>query len=855
VDCTRYCRFAVLHRQIKKSQTIKKIKKMKKAILLIAFVCISIMANAQWQLTGNAGTNPATDFVGTTDNTPLIFRILGAQAGKLSFPLTSFGANSGLNITTANGNSFYGVASGQSTNSGSNNCFFGDDAGNLNTSGTSNNYFGKSAGRSNISGISNCFFGSSAGLNNTASNNSFFGHISGASNTTGAFNSFFGVSSGFLNTTGNSNSFFGANSGTSNTTGIENAFFGFQSGQNTSSGFSTSAFGSRAGNNNTTGAQNTFIGSSADCSTGNLFNAAAIGAGTIVSASNSVVLGNNANVGIGVSAPLDKLHVVGNIRMVDGNQAAGKVLTSDANGKAAWQAIPPAVPSGAAGGDLGGTYPDPTVVGLQGVAVSSTTPASDQVLQFNGTSWAPASLPAASVDWKTTGNAGTSTTTNFIGTTDNVGLIFKTNNATRINIGAGGDIGIGSNPSVGTKLTVAGDINLSTSSTFKITGVEMLKLKSLSPCFGNGAGAANTSQNNLFIGVTAGFNNTTGTGNTYLGNSSGNSNTTGLSNTFVGFRAGFVATGHMNTIVGNQTALNLAGGDGNVFVGTVTASPLTSGSNNTIIGASVTTPTTLNNSIALGSDVNITLDNCAVIGNASVNKFGFGKTPAAANILEFQATTAKLTTGGVWTNASDRKLKDNITQLDKKEILEKINNLEVARWHYKADKEMKTYIGPFAKDFYTAFKTGDDSTISTIDPSGVALIGIQQLSMENKELHNQIEVLTNELNEIKKLVTENHPKNSQKVELQDASKESRLDNAIPNPASSSSTIKYRIEQPFARATIVIVNNSGAVIKTVALKENTGEIVLNVQSLKQGIYTYSLVVDDIRIDTKQFSVFK
>ncbi|MEP6674270.1 MAG: hypothetical protein ABJA78_03920 [Ferruginibacter sp.] len=48
-------------------------------------------------------------------------------------------------------------------------------------------------------------------------------------------------------------------------------------------------------------------------------------------------LQNNGNLGIGTAAPDAKLHVAGSIKMVDGNQAAGKVLTSDANGLASWQ--------------------------------------------------------------------------------------------------------------------------------------------------------------------------------------------------------------------------------------------------------------------------------------------------------------------------------------------------------------------------------------------------------------------------------------------------------------------------------------------------------------------------------------
>ena len=43
-------------------------------------------------------------------------------------------------------------------------------------------------------------------------------------------------------------------------------------------------------------------------------------------------------VGVGTNAPSTDLHVQGSIRMVDGNQQAGRIMTSDANGVASWQA-------------------------------------------------------------------------------------------------------------------------------------------------------------------------------------------------------------------------------------------------------------------------------------------------------------------------------------------------------------------------------------------------------------------------------------------------------------------------------------------------------------------------------------
>jgi uncharacterized repeat protein (TIGR01451 family) len=87
-----------------------------------------------------------------------------------------------------------------------------------------------------------------------------------------------------------------------------------------------------------------------------------------------------------------------------------------------------------------------------------------------------------------------------------------------------------------------------------------------------------------------------------------------------------------------------------------------------------------------------------------------------------------VTAGGVWTNASDRNLKENFTAVSAAAILEKIRALPLTDWNYKNEDPSVRHIGPVAQDFYAIFGVGNSSTsISTIDPAGVALAGIQGL--------------------------------------------------------------------------------------------------------------------------------
>ena len=184
------------------------------------------------------------------------------------------------------------------------------------------------------------FVGVDAGITQSpllSGQNSFFGRSAGKQNITGSGNSFFGASSGLLNTGGNLNSFFGVGTGVLNTTGNYNTFMGGGAARNNTTGNENSVFGTDAGLGNQTGNGNTFIGSWADFPPGavnatgnnnillgahselspNISNATAIGWRSLVTQSNSLVLGSisgtnfgtDTNVGIGTTAPKTKLHL------------------------------------------------------------------------------------------------------------------------------------------------------------------------------------------------------------------------------------------------------------------------------------------------------------------------------------------------------------------------------------------------------------------------------------------------------------------------------------------------------------------------------------------------------------------
>ncbi|HJW29507.1 MAG TPA: tail fiber domain-containing protein, partial [Saprospiraceae bacterium] len=136
-------------------------------------------------------------------------------------------------------------------------------------------------------------------VNTTGSYNYFSGIYAGHANTTAFYNQFIGNFAGQFNTTGLANHFCGYLSGYSNSTGSYNCFNGFETGYWNTTGSNNVAVGERAMQENVDGSENITIGYQADLTGYSLTNATAIGANSLVNASNKVMIGNTNVTSIG----------------------------------------------------------------------------------------------------------------------------------------------------------------------------------------------------------------------------------------------------------------------------------------------------------------------------------------------------------------------------------------------------------------------------------------------------------------------------------------------------------------------------------------------------------------------------
>ena len=430
------------------------------------------------------------------------------------------------------------------------NVFVGINSGNANVS-DDNVFIGSNSGRYSEKADQSVFIGTQSGMYSYSDYNTFIGFKSGKLNTLGNSNIFIGYETGQKNTEGDKNTFVGSDCGEYNTTGNENVSLGYNSGFN-----------------NSTGGGNVFLG---------------FKAGYSELGSNKLYIENS-----NTSSPLiygdfaaDSLAINGTLTVTGGNPGLGKVLTSDANGFASWQAT---------SSDAISDADNDTKILVE------ETPDDDNInFTIQDTT-----------RWQMNGNR------------------LETTNADRSvfigeNVGNKGESNVFIGLESGTSNT-DGDDNI---------------------FVGAWTGYSNTTgDNNIFLGVESGGNNTTGRKNFFGGYYSGGENTTGQKNIYLGFETAYSnTTGSGNTFIGHQSGYENNYGSYNVFLG-YQAGTYAYGSNKLFIENSDSeTPLIYGDfdkdSLVFNGDVTIPSGN-----TLTASKQGIGtNTPDASAALEIQSTT------------------------------------------------------------------------------------------------------------------------------------------------------------------------------------------------------------------------
>ena len=118
-------------------------------------------------------------------------------------------------------------------------------------------------------------------------------------------------------------------------------------------------------------------------------------------------------------------------------------------------------------------------------------------------------------------------------------------------------------------------------------------------------------------------------------------------------------------------------------------------------------------------------------------------------------TGAQLPAGsGSWSSLSDKNSKENFKEINGREVLDKICAMTISTWNYKTQDGSIRHAGPMAQDFYAAFGLGEDERrLSNVDVDGIALAAIKELK---KQKDAEIAALhwekNTEINELKKKV-------------------------------------------------------------------------------------------------------
>ncbi len=667
----------------------------------------TLSLTAGWALTGNSIV--ATNFLGTTDAQPLVFKVNNIQAGRIDL---NFGVSgSEANTYLGTGSTSFGSAGGSSGDGGTLNVGIGVSAlgstvpfATINAGGNvavgAFAYPAATAGDWNTSvgaysQYSASFINANQGYNVAIGAYTMYSNNTGASAAvTGSYNTAIGYQSMYgsaIGTYGNYNTALGYNSlyniaaGGSNTALGSNALYNTTAGRNV-------GVGDSALYSNTTGEYNTGVGYQSNVGAGNLTNATAIGYQASAPVSNSITLGNSSVAYNGITGAglyLPGYASVGAILYTAAATGQVAALTPGTAGtilESTGTASVPTWVSVAGINTVAGTppiyvnssSPSNPIVSIQGEnsgldeggvlysagagnpAVFTPTGTANYVLQSNGTSAPTWVNPATTTAWSLAGNSN-AIATSILGTTDAEPLVFKVNNTyagrldintspanTYLGYGTGGPTGDGGIYEVGIGYLA---LNSEAAGSWGANvAVGAYSYPSATEGDWNVSIGAYSQYSASFNNSTAGYNIAVGAYSLYSNSSGASASAIESFNTAIGYQSmygsGTTTAGDYNVALGYNSLYSISTGGSNTALGTYSLYNTTAGKNTAAGDSALYSNTTGEYNTALGYQANVSVGNLTNATAIGANaQAGASNTVILGSITGINNATANASVG------------------------------------------------------------------------------------------------------------------------------------------------------------------------------------------------------------------
>lgn len=239
--------------------------------------------------------------------------------------------------------------------------------------------------------------------------------------------------------------------------------------------------------------------------------------------------------------------------------------------------------------------------------------------------------------------------------------------------------------------------------------------------------------------------------------------------------------------------------------------------------------------------------------------------------LQLVANSAAKPSSSTWTVASDRRLKKNIKPFeDGLNILSRIKPVwfnYTGKARLPADEssvgiiaqEMQKIAPYMVKNYEHIDDDGNKDNYLGFDANALFYITInaikeqQQQIKEKEEKIEELEIQVEKIQAIlQTLIADQKTKITQSAIIQPA----KLGQNAPNPFEGNTIIPYTIPNDVQKASILIHNINGQLIKSIAIQQfGEGTLELQTTNLSNGQYTYSLEVDGMIIATKKMNLVR